>query len=174
MYTLYLSCASLLRSSFHQSHAVSDRSRMQLLLLLLPLALALAMPPLQLELLETNEDFVLGSSCAVEAVSSDGVHLDEAKAESCWDCFAWSTTVAAAKACVTEYLPNIYSDCREEVEARHFQESVVLQCFIHSVKLVDTDGELRQKVKQELGLNAANLPNNSHLFMVLLLLHVLA
>ena len=123
---------------------------MQLLLLLLPLALA--RPQSQLKLLETNEDFVLGSSCAVEAVSSDGEHWDEAKAERCANCFDVATTIPAGKACVIKYLPNIYSECREEVESATVVESVVYQCFMASVRLVDTDGQVRQEVRELLGL----------------------
>ena len=52
--------------------------RMRTLLILLPLALGL--PQSQRNKLEKNEDFVIGSSCAVEAFSPQG-KLDLSKLE---------------------------------------------------------------------------------------------
>merc|ERR1712228_905781 len=103
-----------------------------LLLLLLPLAFALpAQDPLVQ--LESNEDFVIGSSCTIEA-------LDEAG------------TLDTAKACTIEHLPNFYEECKIWIESPTAPLEDVLTCFMEVVKFFDTDGEVRQGVKDFLGL----------------------
>merc|ERR1712130_997517 len=62
-----------------------------LLLLLFPLAFALpAQDPLAQ--LETNEDFVIGSSCTIEAIDGDD-NLDEGTLDKCGDCFEKADSV---------------------------------------------------------------------------------
>merc|ERR1712183_212479 len=97
-------------------HLESWCRRMWTLVILLPLAVGL--PQSQLELkLEKSEDFVIGSSCAVEAFSPEG-NLDLSKLEGCSNCFEAATTDAeAVKFCTREHLPNVYSRCKEKVES---------------------------------------------------------
>merc|ERR1712099_105424 len=86
-----------------------------------------------LQELETNEDFVIASSCVVEALEEE---------------YAFE----AAKACTTEHLPNIYEDCKNLIESPDDNEAEVLKCFIDFVKVFDQTGEIRERVKEELGL----------------------
>merc|ERR1712037_522944 len=86
-----------------------------LLLLLFPLAFALPAQD-QLVQLESNEDFVIGSSCTIE------------------------------------HLPNFYEECKIWIESPTAPLEDVLQCFIEVVKFFDNDGEVRQGVKEFLGL----------------------
>merc|ERR1712088_1230402 len=111
-----------------------------LLVLLFPLASALPAQD-QLAQLETNEDFVIGSSCTIEAI------LDK-----CGDCFEKADTLEAAKACTIEHLPNFYEECKIWIESPTAPLEDVLQCFIEVVKFFDNDGEVRQGVKEFLGL----------------------
>merc|ERR1711936_481699 len=109
--------------------------------------------------LETNEDFVIASSCVVEALDEDG-NLDEEAVEKCGQCFADADipdleeeyAIEAAKACTTEHLPNIYEDCKNLIESPDDNEAEVLKCFIDFVKVFDQTGEIRERVKEELGL----------------------
>merc|ERR1712110_52654 len=112
-----------------------------------------------LQELETNEDFVIASSCVVEALDEDG-NLDEEAVEKCGQCFADADipdleeeyAIEAAKACTTEHLPNIYEDCKNLIESPDDNEAEVLKCFIDFVKVFDQTGEIRERVKEELGL----------------------
>merc|ERR1712088_365825 len=103
-----------------------------LLVLLFPLAFALPAQD-QLAQLETNEDFVIGSSCTIEAIDGDD-------------------TLDAAKACTIGHLPNFYEECKIWIESPTAPLEDVLQCFIEVVKFFDNDGEVRQGVKEFLGL----------------------
>merc|ERR1712203_980730 len=94
-----------------------------LLVLLFPLAFALPAQD-KLAQLETNEDFVIGSSCTLEA----------------------------AKACTIEHLPNFYDECKIWIESPTAPLEDVLQCFVEVVKFFDADGEVRQGVKDYLKL----------------------
>ena len=86
-----------------------------ILLLLLPLALALpAQDPLVQ--LESNQDFVIGSSCTIEAFD-DQENLDEGKLEECGDCFENADTEEKAKTCTIEHLPYFYDECRIWIES---------------------------------------------------------
>ena len=51
-----------------------------------------------------------------------------------------------------EHLPNFFSRCKEKVESPTIPRYEVLQCFIDSIKLLDTNGEVKQGVKELLGL----------------------
>merc|ERR1711997_125885 len=112
-----------------------------------------------LQELETNEDFVIASSCVVEALDEDG-NLDEEAVEKCGQCFADADipdleeeyAIEAAKACTTEHLPNIYEDCKNLIESPDDNEAEVFKCFIDFVKVFDQTGEIRERVKEELGL----------------------
>merc|ERR1739840_29558 len=120
-------------------------------LLLLPLAFALpAQDPLMVQL-ESNEDFVIGSSCTIEALDGDG-NLDEATLEKCGDCFEKANTLETAKACTIEHLPNFYEECKIWIESPTAPLEDVMTCFIEVVKFFDTDGEVRQGVKDFLEL----------------------
>ena len=107
--------------------------------------------------LETNEDFVVGSACTVEALDQDG-NLDEEKLEKCSQCFDKSNTleeaesIEAATACTVEHLPNIYEECKEAIESPEAPLSEVLECFMDFVEVIDETGEIRQGVKDHLGL----------------------
>merc|ERR1711994_1136671 len=109
--------------------------------------------------LETNEDFVIASSCVVEALDEDG-NLDEEAVEKCGQCFADADipdleeeyAFEAAKACTTEHLPNIYEDCRDLIESPDDNEAEVLKCIMDFVEVFDQTGEIRERVKEELGL----------------------
>ena len=149
-------------------------------LLLLLLALACAMPMPQgskanedsseedsdesnetsedLQELESNEDFVVTSSCFVEALDGDG-NLDEQTLEKCVQCFEEADAlgegedaVEAAKACTVEHLPNFYQDCKDGIESPAVPQAEVLECFMDFVEVVDQTGEIRQGVKELLGL----------------------
>ena len=121
-----------------------------ILLLLLPLALALpAQDPLVQ--LESNQDFVIGSSCTIEAFD-DEENLDEGKLEECGDCFENADTEEKAKACTIEHLPYFYDECKIWIESPTAPLEEVLQCFIEVVKFFDAEGEVRQGVKDFLKL----------------------
>ena len=121
-----------------------------ILLLLLPLALALpAQDPLVQ--LESNQDFVIGSSCTIEAFD-DEENLDEEKLEECGDCFENADTEEKAKTCTIEHLPYFYDECKIWIESPTAPLEEVLQCFIEVVKFFDADGEVRQGVKDYLKL----------------------
>merc|ERR1719204_2772955 len=86
-----------------------------ILLLLLPLALALpAQDPLVQ--LESNQDFVIGSSCTIEAFD-DEENLDEGKLEECGDCFENADTEEKAKTCTIKHLPYFYDECKIWIES---------------------------------------------------------
>merc|ERR1712223_1629258 len=110
-----------------------------------------------LQELETNEDFVVGSACTVEALDQDG-NLDEEKLEKCSQCFDKSNTleeaesIEAATACTVEHLPNVYEECKEAIESPEAPLSEVLECFMDFVEVIDETGEIRQGVKDHLGL----------------------
>ena len=121
-----------------------------LLLLLFPLAFALpAQDPLVQ--LETNEDFVIGSSCTIEAIDGDD-NLNEGTLDKCGDCFEKADSVEKAKACTIEHLPTFYEECKIWIESPTAPEEDVLHCFVEVVKFFDSDGEVRQGVKDFLGL----------------------
>ena len=121
-----------------------------ILLLLLPLALALpAQDPLVQ--LESNQDFVIGSSSTIEAFD-DEENLDEGKLEECGDCFENADTEEKAKTCTIEHLPYFYDECKIWIESPTAPLEEVLQCFIEVVKFFDADGEVRQGVKDYLKL----------------------
>ena len=121
-----------------------------ILLLLLPLALALpAQDPLVQ--LESNQDFVIGSSCTIKAFD-DQENLDEGKLEECGDCFENADTEEKAKTCTIEHLPYFYDECKIWIESPTAPLEEVLQCFIEVVKFFDADGEVRQGVKDYLKL----------------------
>ena len=123
-----------------------------ILLLLLPLALALALPAQDpLVQLESNQDFVIGSSCTIEAFD-DQENLDEGKLEECGDCFENADTEEKAKTCTIEHLPYFYDECKIWIESPTAPLEEVLQCFIEVVKFFDADGEVRQGVKDYLKL----------------------
>merc|ERR1711972_563947 len=72
-------------------------------ILLLLLSLALALPAQDpLVQLESNQDFVIGSSCTIEAFD---------------DCFENADTEEKAKACTIEHLPYFYDECRIWIES---------------------------------------------------------
>ena len=121
-----------------------------ILLLLLPLALAL---PVQdpLVQLESNQDFVIGSSCTIEAFD-DQENLDEGKLEECGDCFENADTEEKAKTCTIEHLPYFYDECKIWIESPTAPLEEVLQCFIEVVKFFDAEGDVRQGVKDYLKL----------------------
>merc|ERR1719427_461794 len=111
-----------------------------------------------LQELETNEDFVVTSSCFVEALDGDG-NLDEQTLERCVQCFEEADAlgegedaVEAAKACTVEHLPNFYEDCKDGIESPTVPAAEVLECFMDFVEVFDQTGELRQGVKELLGL----------------------
>ena len=111
-----------------------------------------------LQELETNEDFVVTSSCFVEATDGDG-NLDEQTLEKCVQCFEEADAlgegedaVEAAKACTVEHLPNFYEDCKDGIESPTVPEAEVLECFMDFVEVFDQTGEIRQGVKMLLGL----------------------
>ena len=121
-----------------------------ILLLLLPLALALpAQDPLVQ--LESNQDFVIGSSCTIEAFD-DQENLDEGKLKECGDCFENADTEEKAKTCTIEHLPYFYDECKIWIESPTAPLEEVLQCFIDVVKFFDAEGEVRQGVKDYLKL----------------------
>merc|ERR1719290_56830 len=110
-----------------------------------------------MEELETNGDFVVGSACTVEALDQDG-SLDEEKLEKCSQCFDKSNTleeaesIEAATACTVEHLPNVYEECKDSIESPEAPLSEVLDCFMDFVEVIDETGEIRQGVKDHLGL----------------------
>ena len=52
-------------------------------------------------------------------------------------------------------LPNFYSRCKEKVESPTIPRYEMLQCFIDSIKLLDTNGRVKQGVQEFLGLKFA-------------------
>merc|ERR1712083_804418 len=110
-----------------------------------------------LQELEGNEDFVIMSSCFVEATDGDG-NLDEQTLENCVQCFEEADAleeealeVEAAKNCTVEHLPNFYEDCKDGIESPTVSEAEVLECFMDFVEVFDQTGEIRQAVKELLG-----------------------
>ena len=150
-----------------------------LLIFLLALACAMPMPQLllkssidsseeesmesnetseDLQELESNEDFVVTSSCFVEATDEEG-NLDEQTLEKCVQCFEEADALGetadgleAAKACTVEHLPNFYQDCKDGIESPTVPQAEVLECFMDFVEVFDQTGEIRQGVKELLGL----------------------
>ena len=111
-----------------------------------------------LQELEGNEDFVITSSCFVEATDGDG-NLDEQTLENCVQCFEEADAleeealeVEAAKNCTVEHLPNFYEDCKDGIESPSVPQAEVLECFMDFVEVFDQTGEIRQGVKELLGL----------------------
>ena len=108
--------------------------------------------------LEGNEDFVVTSSCFVEATDEEG-NLNEQTLEKCVQCFEEADAlgeaadgVEAAKACTIEHLPNFYQDCKDGIESPTVPQAEVLECFMDFVEVFDQTGEIRQGVKELLGL----------------------
>ena len=122
------------------------------MLLLAPLLLAPLAAGASLRELETNEDFIIGSSCAIEAIDSTTLELDEGRLEKCGNCFDKETTLEGAYGCVVTHLPNLYSACRDVVDAEDSTEEDVARCFMAAVRRWDTDGEVRRGVRDFLGL----------------------
>ena len=56
------------------------------------------------------------------------------------------------KSCTKEHLPNFYSRCKDMVESPNSPRNEVLQCYVDSIKDLDTNGEVKQGVKEFLGL----------------------
>ena len=56
------------------------------------------------------------------------------------------------KSCTKEHLPNFYSRCKDKVETPNGPRNEVLQCYVDSIKDLDTNGEVKQGVKEFLGL----------------------
>lgn len=56
------------------------------------------------------------------------------------------------KSCTKEHLPNFYSRCKDKVESPNAARNEVLQCYVDSIKDLDTNGEVKQGVKEFLGL----------------------
>ena len=111
-----------------------------------------------LQELEGNEDFVVTSSCFVEATDEEG-NLDEQTLEKCVQCFEEADALGetadgleAAKACTVEHLPNFYQDCKDGIESPTVPQAEVLECFMDFVEVFDQTGEIRQGVKELLGL----------------------
>ena len=107
---------------------------------------------------ESNAAFVVTSSCVVEALDEEG-NLDEEKVNTCGKCFeeaeklgANEESEEAAKACTIEHLPNVYEECKEAIESPEAPLSEVLECFMDFVEVIDETGEIRQGVKDHLGL----------------------
>ena len=107
---------------------------------------------------ESNAAFVVTSSCVVEALDEEG-NLDEEKVNTCGKCFeeaeklgATEESEEAAKVCTIEHLPNFYDECKIWIESPTAPLEDVLQCFIEVVKFFDNDGEVRQGMKDFLGL----------------------
>ena len=76
----------------------------------------------------------------------------------CSNCFdAARTDAEAVKLCAhrSTSLPNFYSRCKEKVDSPTIPRYEVLQCFIDSIKLLDTNGEVKQGVQEFLGLKFA-------------------
>merc|ERR1719507_2223670 len=87
-----------------------------------------------LQELEGNEDFVITSSCFVEATDGDD-NLDEQTLENCVQCFEDADALGeealaaeAAKNCTVEHLPNFYEDCKDGIESPTVSEAEVLEC----------------------------------------------
>merc|ERR1712061_375774 len=107
----------------------------------------------KVEVEEINEDFVIISSCVVEAMDEDG-NLNEETLDKCGQCFNEAEKqegYEAATACALEYLPNIYEDCKDLIESPDDNEADVLECFIDFVKVFDQTGEIQERVKEDLG-----------------------
>ena len=111
-----------------------------------------------LQELESNEDFVVTSSCFVEATDEEG-NLAEQTLEKCVQCFEEADALVeaanaleAAKACTVEHLPNFYEDCKDSIESPTVPQAEVLECFMDFVEVFDQTGEIRQGVKELLGL----------------------
>ena len=139
-----------------ENHSESWGQAMKTLLILL-FALASAMPMPQFIVVEAGpyfkdgtrrvdsheEDFVITSSCFVEATDGDG-NLDEQTLEKCVQCFEEADAlgegvdcVEAAKACTVEHLPNFYEDCKEGIESPTVPAAEVLECFMDFVEVFD-------------------------------------
>ena len=52
------------------------------------------------------------------------------------------------KSCTKEHLPNFYSRCKDKVESSNAARNEVLQCYVDSIKDLDTNGEVKQGVKE--------------------------
>merc|ERR1712001_298989 len=107
----------------------------------------------EVEVEEINEDFVIISSCVVEAMDEDG-NLNEETLDKCGQCFNEAEKqegYEAATACALEHLPNIYEDCKDLIESPDDNEADVLECFIDFVKVFDQTGEIQERVKEDLG-----------------------
>merc|ERR1712223_822848 len=116
------------------------------------LLLTLGLAQSQKKNLEDFEDFVIGSCCGVEAFYPDG-KLEVTKLEGCSKCFeAAKSDGEAVKSCTKEHLPNFYSRCKDKVESLNSPRNEVLQCYVDSIKDLDTNGEVKQGVKEFLGL----------------------
>ena len=71
----------------------------------------------------------------------------------CSKCFeAAKSDAEAVKSCTKEHLPNFYSRCKDKVESSNAARNEVLQCYVDSIKDLDTNGEVKQGVKEFLGL----------------------
>ena len=79
--------------------------------------------------------------------------IEQSASFRCSNCFEAATTDADAfESCTKEHLPNFYSRCKENVDSATGSRYEVLQCFVDSIKLLDTNGEVKQGVKEFLGL----------------------
>merc|ERR1712024_185547 len=110
-----------------------------------------------LQQLEGNPDFVIMSSCFVEATDGDG-NLDEQTLENCVQCFektdgqeTYALEVEAVKNCTIEYLPNFYEDCKDGFDPATDSSDEVMGCFMDFVEVFDQTGEIRQAVKELIG-----------------------
>ena len=85
--------------------------------------------------------------------------MDEQTLENCVQCFEEADAleeealeVEAAKNCTVEHLPNFYEDCKDGFEPATESRDEVMECFMDFVEVFDQTGEIRQGVKELLGL----------------------
>jgi len=100
--------------------------------------------------------FIIGSSCALETMSNDGV-IDEAASEDCGECYdkIEKTIIEETKAdimrnCTADFLPNIYPLCKDVMEKdqdlKNWDE--IMECMYGYVMKKDADGYVQAGVKE--------------------------
>jgi len=99
--------------------------------------------------------FILGSSCAIETLTSDGMIDDEASDE-CGECYEKLDGAKAAgsagdvmRNCSATFLPDIYPLCKEVLEKDQHLENweEIMECMYGYVMEHDTDGYVQAAVK---------------------------
>jgi len=97
--------------------------------------------------------FIIGSSCTIETLTSDGM-IDDKASEVCGECYdkmdgakATGSAWDVMKNCSATFLPNIYTSCKDMLDRDQENWDGSMECMYGYVEEKDTDGHVQAAVK---------------------------